>query len=274
MFEFRKHRRKKKTELRSGTVQESSLSNMTGTDTQLNKEPESVMQSSLADENDSDSDTTNQTTEHPVTNEDANISLTNQNAEQIPANQETEDSMLCQDSSSNQNSALSNTPRITPSVNIPNILTQITTSKDHSNSDRSLFSDSEIVSGSPRKRRRRSSQSSSVSMRSDISRASLQSFPGFLESPKHLKSSQNFKASSSSQSINISQERDVLENPDDRTSESEVHDNEFTDIFSGTSSLFRTPVKTYVIPLTQNMSQVGKASVSAKVRKKVYKPGF
>ena len=60
-------------------------------------------------------------------------------------------------------------------------------------SDRSLFSDSEI--SSPRKRKRHSSEYSVNSVRSTLSKASVTSFPGFLSSPGFLsppKSSQNF----------------------------------------------------------------------------------
>lgn len=54
-------------------------------------------------------------------------------------------------------------------------------------SDRSLFSDSDI--SSPRKRKRHSSECSTNSVRSTLSKASVTSFAGFLSSPK---SSKNF----------------------------------------------------------------------------------
>ena len=289
MLEYRKHRRKKKTELRAGTTQETILSSRTVTSTELNEElePVGIEQELLAGENESDSDSANQTTEQSATNQEA-MSLTNQKAEQLPTNQELErsptnqeagDTLLGQEVEDSE-TAISNTPHITPSLNIPNILSQITSFNGHSNSDRSLFSDSEIASGSPRKRRRHLSQSSSVSLRSDISRASVQSFPGFLESPKHLKSSRNFQASPSSKTMNFSQEGELLDNSEAGSAESGIHerfspDPDFTDIFPQTPSLFRSPVSASVIPLTQNRSPIGKLSMSpAKVRKKGYQPGF
>ena len=290
MLEYRKHRRKKKTALRAGTTQETSLSSRTETPRGLNEELEhsGIEPELLAGEYESDSDSANQTTEQSATNQEANLSLSNQIAEQLLTNQELErspthqeagDTLLGQEVEDSE-TAISNTLHITPSLNIPNILSQITSFNGHSSSDRSLFSDSEIASGSPRKQRRHLSQSSSVSLRSDISRASVQSFPGFLESPKHLKSSRNFQASPSSKTMNFSQEGELLENSEAGSAESGIHerfspDPDFTGIFSQTPSLFRSPVGASVIPLTQNRSPIGKLSMSpAKVRKKGFQPGF
>ena len=264
-------------------------------DTSVNQEQESagIVQkpfaaaSEAASENESD-----------VANQEAEQSAANQETEQSPAisdiaSQETESISLShemEESSSNQDTAISRTPsRIIPSLNLPNILSGIQSTKGQSrsmyDSETSLFSDSEIAS--PRKRRRHSSLSSSVSVRSDISRSSVLSFPGFLESPKHLKSNQNAKTwpsiDKALSSRNVTGE--VLENLEKRdqprTAERDVFerfvpDTNFTDIFSKPPSLFRSPVSASISPLnSQGRSPKLKLSMSpSKVRKKGYQPGF